>query len=98
MSERKEGWYWVKASDDHHWECCQYEFGDGWWIDELGCSRPEGWFPVVGPRIPTPDENWQCVPKEPTEEMMEACSLGVSAETKGVYQVMVAAAPSPGDT
>lgn len=73
MSERTDGWYWVKLQDF-----------DGWipWEWRSSSRSPQGsWFnsetPIeVGPRIPTPDEPWQCVPSDGTTEEMDDAVRG----------------------
>lgn len=64
MSERREGWYWVKMHCGL-WTVAQlcegvYVSVDGEWDDENDM--------IIGPRIPDPDEPWQCVPTEITAE------------------------------
>lgn len=108
MNQRADGWYWVKLEDS-----------DGWipWEWRSSSRSPQGtWFnsetPIeVGQRVPTPDEPWQCVPKEPTEDMMHAgCVATGDCERIGechldchfspapkVYRAMLSAAPTPGE-
>lgn len=51
MSERQAGLYWVKAYEDGIWEGLHWH--GKWWADcSIGYEPP-----VVGPRIPTPDES-----------------------------------------
>ncbi len=57
IDKLEEGWYWIASSNYHPWECCKYENNLGWWIEEFGDYKPDNWFPVIGPRIPTPDES-----------------------------------------
>ncbi len=71
MTERKEGWYWVKVYHNGKWGCFFWT-GTGW-RDTSGVYG-EALFAVVGPRIQTPDEPFKCVPVEPTAEMVDAAS------------------------
>lgn len=89
MSERKEGWYWVQYA--------------GQWIvsefDGLEFTLDHGPIERVGPRIPTPDEPWQCVPKEPTEGMVNAGFWAVGNEQRvdDLWADLLSAAPKPGE-
>lgn len=42
-------------------------------------------------------ESYQCVPTEPTHNMLEASGYDVSIEAVEAWQAMLAAAPKPGD-
>lgn len=61
MSERKEGWYWVKRYKDFDWQPVRYATtsktsGEALWVDEY--ERPTFNAPeVVGPRIEPPKES-----------------------------------------
>ena len=96
MSERVDGWYWVKLEDSDGWI--------PWEWRSSSRSTQGGWFnsetPVeVGPRIPTPDEPWRCVPKEPTEEMADSVMWATHSNTAACIWVdMLAAAPTPGES
>lgn len=68
-----------------------------WSINGYGKYLDESCFEVVGPRIPTPDEPWQCVPVEPTHNMLEASGYDISIEAVEAWQAMLAAAPKPED-
>lgn len=68
MSERREGWYHVKEHHHENWTCQHWNGTDFSGVDD-DC------FAVIGPRIPSPDENWVCVPKEPTEAMQRALRI-----------------------
>lgn len=59
---------------------------------------------MVGPRIPTPDEPWQCVPVEITKEMQHRWMFPPgeqgwpnSATPSERYRSMLDAAPKPED-
>lgn len=92
MSERKPGWYWVHVYGN--WEPAYTDDGDV--FDHID-SRVD----KVGPRIPTPDEPWQCVPIVPTREMMESTG-DTSAEAYsgmlGAWMMMLSSAPKPEDS
>lgn len=104
MSERKEGMYWVKEIDHPHvrWQTAEWDRGQWWSTDNLLEWQPL----VIGDRIPTPDEPWQCVPAAPDDAMAEACRNGLKREfgdchrgTLGYYKRIIkralAAAPKP---
>lgn len=104
---RPAGWYWVKQDNPYgapSWEPAY--FSDGWSISTPWCVGKAFIAPVeVGPRIPTPDEPWHCVPKEPNAAMSTAGGAAVRIETTAinklwtagkVWQAMLKAAPSPG--
>lgn len=61
---RKPGWYWVRSGADEAWEVGEWN-GGTWELTGTDHDWPEYMIKVVGPRIPTPDEPWQCVPVEP---------------------------------
>ena len=86
---RKPGWYWVKFGKGNDWECKRL-VSSGYWASHDGVMETEP--SEVGPRIPTPDEPWQCVPVEPTAAMMRALW---QAEPFDRYEAMLAAAPTP---
>lgn len=54
---RKPGWYWV--SKGGVWRCAYWDGGD--WAFGESLYDDAAWD-KIGPRIPTPDEPWQCVP------------------------------------
>ena len=96
MSERKAGWYWVKAHHGGKWGC--FNWDGRAWRDSAGVY-PESIFDVVGHRIPTPDEPWQCVPVEPTDEMA-ASVFWATCDSRILWTVwtdMLSAAPKPGE-
>ncbi|MEL7966329.1 hypothetical protein AAG587_08130 [Vreelandella neptunia] len=75
MSERKEGWYWVrpnKAADK--WRPDYYK--DGKWRVIWSVPEEDPIHFEIGPRIPTPDEPWQCVPSNGTTERMDDAVRG----------------------
>lgn len=89
-AQRKAGWYWVKVTA--RWEPAYF--------DGLEFTLDHGPIAKLGPRIPTPDEPWQCVPKEPTQEMQNHGSVARYHERldcKGLYKAMLSAAPKPED-
>lgn len=91
MSERREGWYWTQWDSEGEWECSEWR-GDHWDDNEPSCEPV-----VVGDRIPTPGEMWQCVPKLPTEEMRRAATAKVGPFiSHACWDAMLQAAPSPG--
>lgn len=89
---RQDGWYWVKEHSYENWVAWHWNGVDFAGVDE-DC------FAEIGPRIPTPDEPWQCVPVEPTREMLESTgdtSASAYHGMLGAWTVMLAAAPKPG--
>ncbi|WP_306168798.1 hypothetical protein [Halomonas sp. MMSF_3323] len=88
---RQAGWYWVKEHSYENWVAWHWNGVDFAGVDE-DC------FAEIGPRIPTPDEPWQCVPVEPTREMAESGQIASEAgcHVEGIYCDMIAAAPKPG--
>ena len=111
MSERREGWYWVKVTprvsgDDDGWEAVKYE-GVLWFMAGRSDYLPEGLIDTIGPRIPTPDEDWQCVPKRMDRAMMSAaipndqCEFpdyrDQEDEMQARYVRALSAAPKPED-
>lgn len=89
MSERQEGWYWVKQESDSPWEIAR--------LSKENFENIEAFWAVVGDRIPTPDEPWQTVPVRLTHRMDLA---GTDAIVRGrfayiVYADMLAEAPKP---
>lgn len=93
MTEFKAGWYWVKAYSDAPWEC-SYWNGSAW-----KNASPNHQHHEVGPRIPTPDEDWVTVPKEATIDMQRAIrtpdSGGQDHWAARVIKRIVDAAPRP---
>ncbi|MBY5942815.1 hypothetical protein KUW00_18215 [Halomonas sp. DP5N14-9] len=93
---RQAGWYWVKGMlgcDD--WSPSYWDSRLARWDSLI----PDGDEIEAGPRIPTPDEPWQCVPVEPTREMLESTgdtSASAYHGMLGAWTVMLAAAPKPG--
>ncbi len=77
MSERKQGWYWVSIASGT-WEVAEWAQGRWWTLwDEPGDGIDDALardsdMDKIGPRIPSPDEPWQTVPTEPTQEMIDA--------------------------
>ncbi|KJZ10420.1 hypothetical protein TW86_14060 [Halomonas sp. S2151] len=117
--ERKEGWYWVKTDclgrePRVEWDClywCTEDEGEAAWLCAAGVDIEDDVL-EVGPRIPTPDEPWQCVPAKPTLEMQKAyfesidenmqrgqtdLRFGRFDNQRLGYQRMLSAAPKPGD-
>lgn len=88
---RKPGWYWVK--DGGQWEPLWFN-GEMWDGHHHDAEIRE-----IGPRIPTPDEPWQCVPTEPTAAMKKAADVDTPGPMTAwkCWQVMLAAAPRPED-
>lgn len=98
MSERKSGWYWVKPTKHCGWQCAYYDdLAKEIWAVVYGALDVKRVY-EFGPRIPTPDEPWQCVPIVPTREMMESTG-DTSAEAYsgmlGAWMMMLSAAPQP---
>lgn len=94
MTTRREGWYWVKEFEDTPWKCQQWN-GE-WWHGRGMYHEPA----KVGPRIPAPDEPWQCVPVEATPEMLKHGFIETQYDEgrrnrMEVYRAMLAAAPKP---
>lgn len=91
MSEREKGWYWVKQEHHHNWRPDFWR--DGKWRSVWSMPEDDGCHAEVGPRIPTPDEPWQCVPVEMTPDMGEA----VKGYNRFIdWKEALAAAPKPG--
>lgn len=101
---RQAGWYWVLLSESlsrraaqWEWDAARHEHGK-WFLSGSAIHLPEGVIHTVGPRIPTPDEPWQTVPVNPTQEMLESTG-DVSAEAYsgmlGAWTIMLANAPNP---
>ena len=91
---RQAGWYWVKEHSYENWAAWHWNGVDFAGVDE-DC------FAVIGPRIPTPGEPWQCVPMKLTKSMGKALlnhsgNLQTMADTWGAWPDMLAAAPKPG--
>ena len=96
---RQAGWYWVKEEGCPSWVVAEHpQEEEAEWVDNSG--RELYWVAEVGPRIPTPDEPWQCVPVEPTREMLasyeKASVAPIGPLSVRGYIHMVAAAPKPG--
>ena len=100
MSERKAGWYWC-VMDGALFPI--YYSGATWW---KGGHKLWEEPRIVSGRIPTPEEPWQCVPAEPTIEMLAALgwdgdvnlAIGhgaITGELEGAYAAMLAVAPKP---
>lgn len=109
MSERKPGWYWVALPyhDGRNggfspgpWVCMEWEEGEGWWFEEQGRSIRDDGLHSIGPRIPSPDEPWVCVPVDIAPPMRRAGqhSLDHGCYIDGIYADIIAAAPKPEDT
>ena len=103
MSERREGWYWAKYAKGDEWQCAYYDpWSDAFLFAEWGAISSHS-VKQVGPRIPTPDEDWQCVPKEPTEEMTRLFNERLEMRyhpnspyrCKHTWGGMLSAAPNP---
>ena len=104
MSERKAGWYWVKLRHGE-WVPCEWlpdaDYPDDaeCWVDAplspMGYARDEQ-FEQIGPRIPTPDEPWKCVPVQPTRKMRQAGDIAKNdCYIEGIYADMLYTAPKP---
>lgn len=91
MSERKEGWYWIKSNHAALWECMQWN-GAAWC-----CSNAASSPAIIGDYIPTPDEPWQSVPKEATPDMREVQTLSNEVIAVRRWRDTLAVAPKPGD-
>ena len=101
MSDRKEGWYWVRFCAD--WECAKWT-GEGWRRGNVTSLARDSAFEEIGNRIPTPDEmeGWQVVPKEPTGPMYAALKNqdhagGIDFDALLKWSAALRAAPKPGD-
>ncbi len=98
MRKLKMGWYWVKISDRFtdadEWEVAEWD-GANW---NVTCAD-HGWdmeaIDHVGPRIPTPDEPWQCVPSEATPDMLDIQTLGYHTPASKRWRETLAVAPKP---
>ena len=97
MTQREAGWYWVKWPHEKEWFAARYMgrvrerhmWSSG---DIIQSDAPS----FIGPRIPTPDEPWQCVPKEANREMVKAAmDRGAAFGAGAHYAAMLAFAPKP---
>lgn len=108
MSDRKEGWYWVKPNKStDKWRPDYYK--DGKWRAIWSIPEEDPIHFEIGSRIPTPDEmeGWQVVPKKMDRGMMSAaipndeCSFPnygpQEDEMQDRYGRALQAAPKPGD-
>ena len=86
---RQAGWYWVKEHSYENWVAWHWNGVDFSGVDE-DC------FAEIGPRIPTPDEPWQCVPVEATADMLDVLTLGHLVTATRRWREALAAAPKPG--
>ena len=86
---RQAGWYWVKEHSYENWVAWHWNGVDFAGVDE-DC------FAVIGPRIPSPDEPWQCVPVEATADMLDVLTLGHLVTAPRRWREALAAAPKPG--
>lgn len=100
MSDRKSGWHHVVTSDGT-WNCAMWNGFE--WFTTFESYLKDYDFECIGDYIPTPDEPWQCVPEELTNDMSEHgfidsgyCS-GTGSEDK-VWKFLLEAAPKPGDS
>lgn len=85
MSERREGWYWVKFGRDNDWECKRL-ISTGYWASHDGVMDVDP--SEIGHRIPTPDEveglerrlkvQWQA---EALEDFADDMTIEVNAHT-----------------
>lgn len=97
MTERKEGWYWVRRRDENsEWECAEWTW-DCWWIAGSEVEYEDSEVAIVGPRIPTPDEHWRAAPLAPTPDMLEigVDVLDESGNLIPTYQAMLLNSPKP---
>lgn len=81
--QRQEGWYHVKFKGS--WVCAFWCNPENEW-HYLGCSVSEDEFESVGQRIPSPDEQWVCVPEKELEEVLSELysdSTPISREQAG---------------
>lgn len=104
------GWYWVKTDDwpEADWEAGEWD-GRQWRVTSSDAPWAPELIEMVGPRIPTPDEPWQCVPSIPTDGMKQAGKTaiedlqklrGIDAyahcdDAPAAYRYMLSAAPKP---
>lgn len=83
MSERREGWYWVKYAKGDEWQCAYYDpWSDAFLFAEWGAISSHS-VKQVGPRIPSPDETFAVVPVEPTQEMIEEGAKAIVSWDEG---------------
>ncbi len=94
MAKRKEGWYWVKDMDG--WKCAEWREST-WFVGWSKYSVSDYPFDMVGARIPTPNEPWQSVPKNATQEMYKAAWVEMieGDALPSVWPAMLAASPTP---
>lgn len=100
MSERREGWYWVRHKQNRVW-VVEEKKGDWFSSEDFHFSAIVDAF-EIGPRIPKPDEPWQCVPVEVTYKMDEKAFVasGCPSDWYGfsdMWAAALAAAPKPED-
>ena len=95
MSSRSNGLYWCKIKQSEEWSAI--EWAEGKWV--VGLIDCQADVVQVGPRIPTPDEPWQCVPIEPTMKMRQSAGLGAHQELRmwKAWDAMLSTAPKPED-
>lgn len=105
MSERKEGFYWIMHDAFDGWQAGQWEDG-AWMLAGINKSLADEQMEVIGPRIPSPDEPWQCVPETPDWSMLSAdgCSKHHDGQPclhhdnrRRIWKAMLRAAPHPSD-
>lgn len=56
MSDRKEGWYWVKFGLGENDNWCAIEYTSLGFKITPTTHVSDNWLADIGPRIPTPDE------------------------------------------
>lgn len=101
MSERKEGWYWVKFDSDN-WDAGYWAADHALWLiqNPYGLDYKESDMREIGPRIPTPDEieGWQLVPVEADSSMVRAgMTRGAAFGFGAHYAAALRAAPRFGE-
>lgn len=77
MSERKKGHYHIEMAGGTY-EVAEWD-GEGWLVCGFD-QHVDFTFDSIGHRIPSPDEDWVCVPKNMTESMRSALTVGSATD------------------
>lgn len=90
---RQPGWYWIMPRGFSKWVAAELIDGSDRFLSHSGRVHPD--VCEIGPRIPSPDEPWQCVPQDADANMLEATGLDNSFfEAEAVWQDILDAAPT----
>lgn len=96
---RQPGWYWVKVedlppNDAAEWEAAQWD-GRHWHVTGTDHEWSEASIDVVGPRIPSPDEDYVTMPRSVYDMICAAGKKAIDRIDRTWSQGAVAA-PRPG--